>query len=204
MTKEQFLSDLAARLRGIPEDDIKQSVDFYREMIEDRMDEGMSEDEAICSIGDMDEIVSKILYEVPLPKLAKERMRPKRELKAWEIVLIILGLPVWMPILIAIASIILSVYVVIWSIIITLYAISVSFAACVFGGAVVFTLCFASGRILEGIFYIGVAVFFAGMAILLFIGTNYATKGLIILSKRILLGIKNIIIGKGKNDEKIK
>ena len=60
-------------------------------MLDDQMEEGLSEEEAVAAVGPVDEIVRQIIADTPLAKLAKERMRPRRQLKAWEIVLLVLG-----------------------------------------------------------------------------------------------------------------
>ena len=52
---------------------------------------------------------------------------PKRPLRAWEIVLIILGSPLWLPLLVAGAAIVISVYAVIWSLVIALWAVELPF-----------------------------------------------------------------------------
>ena len=35
MNKQQFLTEISSRLKGIPEHDIKKSLDYYSEMIAD-------------------------------------------------------------------------------------------------------------------------------------------------------------------------
>ena len=46
MTKNEFIEKLRARevLFGLPEEDIARSISFYGELIDDRMEEGMSEE----------------------------------------------------------------------------------------------------------------------------------------------------------------
>lgn len=66
---------------------------FYAEMLDDRIEEGLSEEEAVAAAGAVEEIVRQTVDETPLAKIAKERVRPKRHLKAWEIVLLALGSP---------------------------------------------------------------------------------------------------------------
>ncbi len=64
-------------------------------MIEDRIEEGFTEEEAVSEIGTVNEVVSQIVSETPLSKLVKERSRPKRTLRVWEIILLLLGSPIW-------------------------------------------------------------------------------------------------------------
>ena len=66
-------------------------------MIDDRMEDGISEEEAVEGIGTVDQIYEQIMSDMPLVKLVKEKVKPKRKLKAWEIVLLTLGSPVWIP-----------------------------------------------------------------------------------------------------------
>ncbi len=39
-------------LKSLPQEDVKERLGFYSEIIDDRMEEGNSEQEAIASIGD--------------------------------------------------------------------------------------------------------------------------------------------------------
>ena len=115
MNKNEFLTTLRERLNGLPEEDIIKSMDFYGEMIDDRVEDGMSEEEAVAALGSIEEILSQILSEVSLPKLVKEKVKPKRALKVWEIVLLILGAPLWIPILATILLTVLAIYLSVWS-----------------------------------------------------------------------------------------
>ena len=40
MTKKEFLDELKKGLLGIPEEDINRSIEFYSEMIDDRIEDG--------------------------------------------------------------------------------------------------------------------------------------------------------------------
>ena len=196
MTKQGFLAELQARLSGLPQEEIGERMRFYSEMIDDRIEEGLAEDEAVADVGSVDEIASQILAEYPLMKIVKEKVKPKRSLKAWEIVLIILGFPLWLPLLIAAFAVLLSVYMVIWSLDISVWAVDLSFAASALG-CVVFTVMFLiQGSAAVALASLGAGLFMAGCAILLFYGGIGVTKGIILLTKSILLGIKKLFIGK--------
>ncbi len=97
MNKRQFLAEIGTRLRSLPQGDVEKSLDYYSEMIDDRMENGVSEEEAVAAMGSVDDIAAQILLETPFPTLVKARLKPSRALKAWEIVLLILGSPVWFP-----------------------------------------------------------------------------------------------------------
>lgn len=196
MNKIEFLTVLRERLQGLPEEDINKSIDFYCEMIDDRVEDGMSEEEAVEALGNIEEIISQILSEVSLPKLVKEKVKPKRALKAWEIVLLVLGAPLWIPLLAAVILTVLAIYLSVWSVIISLYAVDLSVAvsglACI---GVAVALLFDGQFVPAGVVF-GTGLVCMGLAILLLFAFNLVTKGILWVSKKALLGIKGLFIGK--------
>lgn len=211
MLKQEFLDALKSRLSGLPEGEIEERVGFYREMIDDRMEEGEAEEEAVRAVGSVDEIAEQIISEVPLSRIAKTRIkeRKRRKMKAWEIVLLAAGSPIWLSLGIAAFAVILSLYVVLWALIISLWAVFVSLAACavalsiagvvVIGGPYVMAgvvITAAESPVFSGLALIGVGLVCAGLAIFLFFGCHAATKGAVVLTKRIALGIKKAFMAK--------
>ena len=194
MTKNEFISSLGARLSGLPKDEIRERLAFYGEMIDDRIEEGLAEEEAVADIGSVEDIAAQIIAETPLVKIVKEKVKPKRKLRAWEIVLIAAGFPVWLPLLIAAIAVILAIYAVVWSVMIALWsvfaAVAASGAACVALGVCLIVL----GKVYFGIAAIGAGLFCAGLSIFLFLGSVAATKGMARLSKLAIVGIKNCFV----------
>ena len=56
MRKNEFINEIRGALRGYPHNEVENSIEFYSEIIEDRMENGMSEEEAVASLGDLDRI----------------------------------------------------------------------------------------------------------------------------------------------------
>ena len=196
MNKYEFLGRLRERLAGLPPKDIDASLDYYAELIADRIEDGMSEEEAVAAMGSIDEIVAQILEDTSLPKLVKEKVRPKRALRTWEILLIVLGFPLWLPLLIAFASVIFSVLVAIGSVIISLFAVAVSVGACALAFIVAGLICFVTAKVALGTILIGASLICAGLCILFFIGATYASKGILWLCKKGIYAIKSCFVGK--------
>ena len=48
MNKQEFLSALQNALAGLPKKDRQKTLAFYSEMIDDRMEDGMTEEEAVA------------------------------------------------------------------------------------------------------------------------------------------------------------
>ena len=111
MTKIEFILALKERLGGLPNGEILDRLTFYTEMIEDRIEDGLTEEEAVADIGSVDEIAAQITSEISLFKLAKEKIKPKRKLKGWEIALIALGSPIWVALIVSAFAVIISLSV---------------------------------------------------------------------------------------------
>ena len=196
MSKQEFLAQLRKGLSGLPQDDIEERLTFYSEMIEDQMEEGLSEEEAVAAVGSVDEIFAQVVADIPFSKIAKEKFKPKRRLTAWEIVLLALGSPIWLSLGIAAFAVILSLYISLWAVVISLWAIFAALAGCALGGIVAAIVFACSGNLLTGIAMLGAGILLAGLSIFMFFGCKAATKGTVLLAKKMALSIKNCIIRK--------
>ena len=201
MSKHEFLQRFRDALSGLPQEDIMERVTFYSEMIDDRVEDGLTEEEAIAEIGAVEDISAQIVAETPFPKLVKEKIRQKQRLRVWEIILLVLGSPIWLSLLIAVFAIIFSVYVVIWSVIISLWAVEVSFVASAFA-AVILGIVFAfRGEGMFGVALISCGILLAGLTIFLFFGCREASRGILIITKKMALGCKSMFIGRNRENE---
>lgn len=187
MNKFEFITALRAKLWSIPAEDRQRSVDYYSEMIDDRMEDGLSEEAAVAAIGDLDEIVKNILAETPAAEPAKQTKKQKRKLSWWEILLLVLGSPVWVSLLIAVAAVVFSAWISLWAVVISLYATAVALGAsaigCILGSF------FMIGRPGEVTVAWGAALLCAGLTILFVLLSNLAAKGMIALTKLTWNGI---------------
>ena len=191
MNKQEFLARLREGLSGLPREDIEERLTFYSEMIEDRMEEGLSEEEAVFEIGTVEELVSQTVADTPLAKIARERIKPKRQLKAWEIILIALGSPIWLSLLIAAFAVVFSLCVALWAVIICLWAAFASVLAYAFGAIIGGTVLVCNGNAPTGIALIAGGLVCAGLSIFVFYGCKAATKGILMLTKKMGIWIKN-------------
>lgn len=200
MNKTEFLSRLRINLCGAGEQDIKTAEDFYREMIDDRVESGMSEQEAVDSLGSPEDAAKTILLEMPLGKLIKVKAKRSRRLSAMEIVLLILGFPVWGALAISALAVLLSVYLSLWSVVIALYAAVAAVAVSGLAAVLVSVIMFTSGRAAAGVFMIGGAIACMGLTVLMFLGSGYVAKGLIFLTKLSVKGTKKLFVKGGDKE----
>ena len=56
--KNEFLEKLRNALFGLPNDDIEERIAFYNEMIDDKIEEGLSESQAVSEMGSIERIIS--------------------------------------------------------------------------------------------------------------------------------------------------
>lgn len=196
MNKQEFTLELYEKLSRLPWEEIEERISFYSEMIDDRMEEGLSEEEAVAAVGTVNEIAAQIAADIPLTKIVKEKLEPKRRLSALEIVLLVLGSPIWLSLGIAGAAVVFSLYVAVWSVIISLWAVFVSLAAssfAVIAAGAVFICCRST---LAGVAMIGAGLVCAGLSIFMFWGCKAATKGIFLLTKKAAVWIKHCFIKK--------
>ena len=198
MNKQEYLARLRAGLAGLPQEDIDERVSFYCEMIDDRMEEGLSEEEAVEGVGDVNDVISQTIAETPFAKIVKEKVRPKRSLRGWEIALLVIGAPVWGSLLIAAAAVILSLYVAVWAIIISLWAVMVSLVLCALAGIVSCAVFAVGGHPLTSLAAAGAGLFLAGCSIFMFFGCKELTSTILKLTGKAALGIKSLFVGKGE------
>ena len=148
MNQETFLQALRLQLAALPAAERERCIEDYRGMILDRMEDGATEEEAVAELGTPAEIAGQILSEIPITTLVRERVRPKRKIAAWEIVLLVLGAPLWLPLLITVAAIALSLLLAFFSVAL---AVVVAAGATVYYGATLFLYAEGSPLVIAGI-----------------------------------------------------
>lgn len=171
MTKTEFAAVLRAKLSSLPQADRDRSVEYYGEMIDERMEEGFSEEEAVAVVGPVENIAEGILAETPAA--------PKKR-GAGRIVLWILAFPLFL-VLICTA---VSIYAALWACVISIFAAALGCAAGAVAGPFLLGLGFVYGEVAQGVFLFGCAVTCGGLAILLFLPGMAAGKAAVFLGRK--------------------
>lgn len=182
MNKTAFLKELCKQLKQLPKAERQQYMDYYEEMLDDRMEEGISEEQAVTALGNIDEITAQILAETPV--------KPSRKFRVWEIVLIVLGSPIWLSLGMALTAVALSLvlvitaaYVVLWSAIAVLYATDLCLLAGLITGIAAGCYYATSGLTAPAMLFFGGALVCGGCMIPLFFSCNKLTIWLARLGK---------------------
>lgn len=163
MTKSEFLKLLRQNLSKFSNDEIDDIIDFYDEIIEEKKENGMSEDEAITSLGEVKNIINNVSAELVYKR--SEEKNSKQVLRNFFIILGICASPILLPLGFTFLILFLSIFIVL---------ISLIFAFGVAAGAVLLSTIpmaidlFASGGSLSLIMIqVGICLFIVGLFTLL-------------------------------------
>lgn len=198
MTKREFTDAIVEKLSGLPEDALHQALDFFSEGIDDRMEDGMSEAQAVAAMGSVDEAAEQILLDTPLPRIVRERVRPKRKLRAWEIVLLALGSPVWAPLALAAAVVAAACYGVLWVLLACLYIVDASLAIVGLAGLVGAVFCAVRALGVQAMLSLGFGLMGAGFSVLFFFACSAAARGTARATRRLALAMRAGFLKRGK------
>lgn len=174
MNKQEFLAALARELEPLPREEREQTLTYYGELIDDRLEDGQDEGEVIQSLGAPKAAAQALLGE-------EQPLAPNRGLRAWVIVLLVLGFPLWGSLLLTAAVLVLCVFLCLFLPAFVLGVLALSFlAGAVLGVAgtpfLVAEMGLAAGGLGAGLFQLGLAVGMLGLAALCALGFWYTGK----------------------------
>ena len=198
MSRDAFIGELRHRMAGLPQEAVDRTVEYYSELIADSMEDGLSEEEAVSRLGSLDEIVANVVKETPLTQIVQTRVQESRKKggSGWVIALLILGAPVWLPLLIAALAVLFALFIALWAVVIALWAAvtGVILAGVAAVAAGIFEL--VRLHVPQGLVLLGGGLVCLGLCALLFLLMKLITVGTVKLCKWIWTGIKSLFVGK--------
>ena len=195
MNKEAYLQRIRHLLQTLPEEDRERSLAFYAESIDDRMEDGMSEEEAVASMESPEEAAKAILMDMPIPKLVKARVKQRR-MGALEILLLVLGFPLWFPLLLTILILGLTVYLVAWTLVLSLGAVVLALGLSAAAVLIAAVYCIFKGGLGLTLLGLGACLVLTGLTVLLGFAAAGAGRLAIRLGKALVRGLKSLLIRK--------
>ena len=197
MTKQLFLNELSAALHGLPREERYRTLRYYDELIDDRMEDGQSEEEAVSGLGEPEQVAREILGEEEAPaSTGKGR-------KVWLIVLLALGFPLWGSLLLAAVIVLLCVYLCLFlpAFVLGVLALA-SLAGAVVGVAgtpfLILDVGLFAGGLPAGLFQLGMSVALLGLAVLSALGFYFTGKDTAKAARAIWRGIRHSFSKKGR------
>ena len=191
MGKSEFLLELRRCLAQMPASELEEQIAYYDELISDMMEEGISEHEAVARLGDPAVIAAELLAELPLGTLVKTRVKPKDGWNAGAVALIVLGSPLWLPLLIAFGAVIFALIVTVFALIASFGAVVIALGASAIG-IVAGTI---TGRVnTPPLMTLGIVLVAAGLCVLGALALPPMFRGLWKLIRVIVRGVKKLFI----------
>lgn len=161
MTRREFLKTIRKKLKRFPAEEVKNSLAFYDEAISDRMDKGMTEEQAVAALGSPDEI-ARGYDELPGVETACENRSARGGMSG---LLMILTSPIWFAALIVMATVIPVAAACIIALAAVLAALAVALPVCAAAMLAACGALFCMNR-WAGILALGCAMVLAGMSML--------------------------------------
>ena len=196
MNKKEFTERLRRGLGGLQRREAEERIGFYTEIIDDRIEDGVTEEDAVNSIGDVDTIISQIRSEFNTAHGSREVIKASRMSPAM-IALLILGSPIWLSLAVAVIALAISLLAVIFSLIISAWATLLAVMASSVGGVICSIIYLIYENVPAACASFGAALACAGVGGLLLRGCIYVTRGIPSAVKGSLGVIKKNIQGMG-------
>ena len=191
MNKQEFLAALARELEPLPREERYQTLNYYDELIDDRLEDGQEEEAVIQSLGDPKAVAQELLAG------EDELLVPNLGLRVWLLVLLVLGFPLWGSLLVTAAVVLLCVFICLYIPVFTLGVLALSLLAGAVLGAVGTPFLIADTGLAAGLFQLGLAVGMLGLAALCAVGFWYTGKATAKAGKAIWRWLKRSV-GKGR------
>ncbi len=215
MNKKEFIETLKQELKELQKNELDKIVNYYEELINDKLEDNIDEKEAIESLGNLNEIIEEIKNDSSIERVEEnknnqdktreniqqkvvgnERGDNQKKEKSVDrtiiIILLIIFSPVWL-------SIIFSLYISVLSIILSLYLTVLAFAL---AGIAAIILIFTTGtaNIPAAILSLGLGLFFIGLTIFLMKLLNTLMVKIVSLHNKGINWIWRKLSGKGSNE----
>lgn len=191
MNKAEFLNELAFYLQKMNASEKNKFLTYYDEMISDYVENGMTEEVAVNKIGVPKKIAEELLGDYDSVKLNL----PSTGSRWLNIILTIIGFPLWGSVLLAFILMVFSVYLIFWCVPLSTGAGCVGFFATsiigIVGSPFVMIKSFP-----VGVIQLGAGIASIGISLLLGFATIALSKKIIIITKN--LNIKLITLFKKK------
>lgn len=180
MTKQTFFEELSLLLKELPLQEREQALTYYGEIIADSMEDGLSEEKAVERLGDIHAVAKSILAEHPgsFPILKNKSTGRK----TFNIVLLVLGFPIWGALLLTLIVLLLVAYILLYVPIIVLGSLVIAFFGVGLWGIIGSPFLMADVFPM-GIIQLGGGLACIGLSILCAIAFYYSLKGILKATK---------------------
>jgi len=165
MKKTEFIEQLRQKLEGVSPYDRKETLQYYSEMVDDYIENGYPEEEAVAKMGRPDSIAAQIMAGIRHP-IYSTPVRQKEKKSGFVIALLILGFPLWFPLLVTAFCLLLTVAIVLATICMVVpWSLVVSFGASALGLLIATSVILVGEGIASAALTLGVALVLGALCI---------------------------------------
>ena len=198
MSRDAFIGELRHRMAGLPQQTVERTVDYYSELIADSVEDGLTEEEAVARLGSLEEIVASVVKDTPLAQIVQTRVQEgkKKGISGWVILLLVLGAPVWLPVLIAVLAVLFALFIALWAVVIALWAVVAAVILTGLAAMVAGVVELCRLHLPQGLVLLGGGLVCLGLCALLFLLMKLLTVGTVKLCRWLWVGVKSLFVGK--------
>jgi len=189
VNKIDFLLQLKDALNKahVPQSEVHDAAQFYAECVDERIEEGATEAEAVEGLGSIDSIVEGIVADLPQAFRGIGRLDSGN--KALKVILLLLTFPVWGSVLVFLALVAASLVVVLWSLLAAMAAFWIACIAAGLAGIASLVHGVANGAGQAGALGFGIGIALSGLAVVLLPLMVYVCRWLVFATVRFSLWV---------------
>lgn len=168
MSKEEFLESLKRLLKSLGKSEREKSLSYYSEIIDDYIEDGYTETEAVEQVGSPGMIAQEILEE----QGGSAARQLSGGMKGLIAVLLVLGFPVWGSLMLAGVCLLLAAVLIVMAAYIVIWCVPVCTGACSVSGLILSVVSMGGAAIIifqntaAGVIQLGVGMVSAGIFVL--------------------------------------
>lgn len=194
MKKKDFLNNLRYRIRELEKNEIKDVLNYYSELIDDRLENGEKEEDIISSLGSMDIIVENIMEGRKCSASSLDSDQKKHEKKregnmsVVKLILLILLFPLWISLAAILFGLLIGFFGIMIGVAAATFAISLSGIYYFIGSFVHMGI-----NLYAGIVQCGISLLCIVLGLIL---GRYVLRFCVVLCRKFMDGIKRIFKGR--------
>lgn len=192
MTRNKYLKELRSFLGKLPKEDRKRILEFYNELIDDKLEAGQSEEEILGKFGSPEELAKQIFQDN-----GQTYSPPNTTSRIMRISAIVLGSPIWLSLLAVFLVLVFALFLVLWAAVVSFWCCVFAFGIAGIGGAAgSILMLFFTGQPAAAFFQLGISLAAGGLGLLTGMGMRKLTLLCAQFTKKSCVGLFHFFLGK--------
>lgn len=192
MTRDKYLKELRLFIGKLPKEDRKRILEFYNELIDDKLEAGQTEEEILLEFGTPEELAKQIFQDN-----GQTYSPPNTTSRVMKISAIVLGSPIWLSLLAAFLLIVFALFLTLWAVVFAFWCCAFAFCVGGAGGIIGSILMLAfTGQPAAAFFQFGACLVLGALGILAGAGIYKLTLLCAQFTKNSCVGLLHFFFGK--------